>query len=198
MTNSEVRLPMQNDLTVSHVAGIAMQLFPYFRRPFLDKLKACYINELQIARCYQQASEDFIAVCNWVVDMKFTKSIHDLSDFGLVAEIERLVLDFERNRRSELKALNYDKNDSPVYDFIERQSTKIVRQLMSLANIDGASNALVTVLGNGHEANNQEALKSWVKKSMLLGELPGDIDAASALLPELEKTLNKWSTDRFV
>jgi hypothetical protein len=198
MTNSEVRLPMQNDLTVSHVAGIAMQVFPYFRRPFLDKLKASYIDELQIARCYQQASEDFIAVCNWVLDVKFTKSIHDLSDFGLIAEIERLVRDFERTPSGQLKALSYDKKERPVYDFIERQATKIVRQLMSLANIDGASNSLITALGNGHEANNQEALKSWVKNSILLGDLPGDIDAASALLPELEKTLNKWSTDRFV
>jgi hypothetical protein len=72
----------------------------------------------------------------------------------------------------------------------ERERRRVIARLVSA--LESAFNIpqgdqLVLVLGNGHENNNREALRTWVNRQLQRQQL----ESAASLLPHLTDELNR-------
>lgn len=196
MTTQVLKLPLQGDLTLNDIAPVAMELFPYMSQSLINHVVHIYRDQVAIARCFESVSDEFIAVCIWFAETNVHKPIRNLNSSAIGSEMARLTRCFEANKTLEIKS-DYDTTVPVSYDMIERHNRTIARKLSSQLNIDESSGTLVRTLGSGHERNNYEALVVWVRNTIMSYDLPGHIDVLEVLSVELEKALQRWSTDRF-
>lgn len=196
MTTQALKLPLQGDLTLNYIVPAAMELFPYMSQSLIKHVAHIYRNQVAIARCFESVSDEFIAVCIWFAETNVHESIRNLNSSAIRSEMSRLTRCFEANETLEIQK-DYDKTVPLSYDMIERHNRTVARKLSSLLNIDESSGTLVNALGSGHERNNYEALVVWVRNTIMSYDLPGHVDVLEVLSIELEKALQRWSTDRF-